>query len=1096
MKSTQTSQKFIFVYLTLLFLLVLLLFPNLSHSQTTVPFAQRYEIQGINGNLTIIGNSILGQNPTEPYNGTQLNNNINMVFIDVDSDATTFNSSSATFSTNNCNRVVYAGLYWGAKAAPADPAPDHVKFKLPGGAYQDLVADVTLDRVYYKDVTSLVTSLSSPNGVYFVANVSTATGGDNSAGWSLVIVYEDPNESRKYISTFDGFSAVRNSPYNVVDFSYSGFTTPPSGPVEGSVGVVALEGDLGLVGDHFQISTDGGSSFSDLYDAESPSNNFFNSKITENGVIVTTRNPNSTNTLGWDQKILDLTALNPGNTLISNGETGATFRVTNNVGGDHIYTFLNTFAINIIEPTLQVLTSVEDTNGNPITLNSPVPLGATVWYNINFRNIGTDNAQNTYILNTLPINVTLDESTITLPAGVTYSYNSTTRQLRFDIDDSLVVRESDPNNASYDIRYQVVASDQCFDYSDACTNVLVNSIESYYDGETSGQNVSGQPGLNGINGCGLGNIGSMDLFVDTSSCQFDTVLEFCNNTITITGDDGYNLYEWVDENGNNIGNTKEIDIDGPGIYTVTQTKVGCTVTTRVVTVNGLDVTFTPADNNCKDSADGYVAIQVNETSASFTYELFQGSTLISSQGPVTTASHTFSGLDIGTYRARVTNADGCYDTFDFQVGEPTLLQATNVVLDNIMPCNGNLLSGRIEVSATGGTQFTGGTNQYEYSMDGSAFQTSNIFETTAEGNHVITVRDAHGCTTTTTATIDFDDEIEYNITKEDIVCLGDTDGRITVNVTQNNAGNTLSYSINGGTSFQSSSTFTGLGKGDYQIIIRKVKGVNTCETVENITIDQLVDLQFDATGGFSCEGATNTITATVADEYSNLVTYRLQRVGSSSSTSSTTGIFEDVPSGDYNVTVSHNTLGCTAEPISIHVEEYTPVTFEVNQRFGSTLEYEVIATGGEPEYQYAMIKGAENGVIPEENDFVNSNVFTISGPGFYTFYVKDAKGCIVENIVEIKDIVIPNFFTPNQDGHNDIWYPRNLELYPNIKVSIFDRYQRLITTLKGNTEGIGWDGTYKGKLVPTGDYWYIVELNEAYDKRVLKGNFTLYRSDK
>ena len=116
-----------------------------------------------------------------------------------------------------------------------------------------------------------------------------------------------------------------------------------------------------------------------------------------------------------------------------------------------------------------MITSVEDTSNNAITHQSPVPLGSTVWYNIDFRNIGTDNAQNTYILNTLPINVTLDESSIILPAGVNYTFNQGTRELRFDIDNSLVERKT--LSTSHSIRYQVTASNECFDYSDACTNL-------------------------------------------------------------------------------------------------------------------------------------------------------------------------------------------------------------------------------------------------------------------------------------------------------------------------------------------------------------------------------------------------------------------------------------------------------------------------------------------------------------------------------------------------------------------------------------------------------------------------------------------------
>ncbi|PIE49041.1 MAG: hypothetical protein CSA39_04655 [Flavobacteriales bacterium] len=1083
MKSTQTTQKCNFIYVTLFLLIALLLLPLVTQAQTTVPFAKRYETQGINGDLTIIGNSILGDSPDTPYNGDTQNNYIDMVYVDIDNDPNTFNSSSAKFTTGPCNRVIYAGLYWGAIAAPSNQTSGTVKFKIPGGSYQDVTADINFDdMIYYKDVTSLVTSITNPNGDYFVANLNSTEGANSSAGWSLVLVYEDPNLPRKYISTFDGLSAVTSGIYKQVDFNYSGFTTPPSGPVEGTVGVVALEGDLGWYGDQMLFKADGKSNFTALYDAENELNNFFNSKITNKGAMVMDRNLNSSNTLGWDQKILDLTALNSGNSLIGNGETGATVRVKNNVGGDYIYTFLNTFSVNIIEPVLRVVTSVEDTNGNVITHNSPVQLGATVWYDINFRNIGTDNAQNTYILNTLPINVTLDESSIELPTGVTYSYNSATRELRFDIDDSLVRRETDPDK-SHDIRYMVTASNNCFDYTDACTNKLENILFSYYDGETSGQNVSGQPGLIGVNGCGLGTASSMDLFVDTSSCQYDSTLEYCNDNLTISGDDGYNTYEWVDQNGNNIGNTKVITVDGPGVYTVTQTKIGCTITERVVTVLGLDVTFTPSDALCKDSANGKIAISVNDDAATFTYELLQGSNVISSETGTSAKSHTFSGLDIGTYTARVTNEDGCFRTTNFTISEPTLLQASNKVIDNIMPCNGNALSGSIEITGTGGTA------PYQYSINGgTSYQTENIFNVTKEGEHVITVKDANGCTTTTKATIDFDEDITYDITKEDVVCMGGSDGKIAINVSQNTAGNTLSFSKDGGNTFQNSSTFANLTKGEYNIVIRKVKGKNTCDIKEIINLTELVDLQFEASTGFSCEGYSNQIIATVANQYANEVEYTLD-----GSTKSTTGVFEDVADGQHTVTVINTTTGCGAEPITLQIESYTPISIDVVNSATKFTEYTVNASYGKPDYLYAMLKNTQKDVSPEvsDNDFGTNNVFTISGAGFYTFYVKDANGCIEEKIIEVEDIEIPNFFTPNGDGTNETWYPKNIQLYPDITVKIFDRYQRLIVSLEGIQQS--WDGIYKGKLLPSGDYWYIIKLNNEQDNREFKGNFTLLR---
>ena len=1040
-----------------------------AQAQTTTPFVQRFETQGINGDLTIIGNSILGDSPDTPYNGDTQNNFIDMVFVDIDNNASTFNSSSASFTTDACNRIVYAGLYWGAVSAPASLEPENVKFKIPGKPYQDITADLTIDLIYYKDVTSLVATNNNISGDYFVANISSSEGANSSAGWSLVIVYEDPNETRKYISTFDGFSAVRDAPNNQVDFNYSGFTTPPSGPVEGRVGVAALEGDLGWYGDQLLFKADGNAGFTPLYDAENEANNFFNSKITKDGAQVTDRNLNSTNTLGWDQKLLNLTDLNPGNSLIGNGETGATVRVTNDVGGDWIYTFLNTFSINIIEPNLQVITSVEDTSGNQITHQSPVPLGSTVWYNIDFQNIGTDNAQNTYILNTLPINVTLDEGSIEVPAGVSYTYNSASRELRFEIADDLVERRVLSTNHS--IRYQVTASDQCFDYSDACTNLLENSISSYYDGETSGQNVSGQPGLNGINGCGLGSVGSMDLFVDTSSCSFDSELFFCNNSLTFEGDDGYDTYIWTDEAGNVIGNTKEITVTGAGVYTATQRRTGCTETTRVVTVLGLDVTVTPADALCKDS-NGSVNVKINEDSSSYTFELYRGSSMLNSVTK-TSSEHVFSNLDIGNYTVKSINADGCFDVSEFSIAEPTLLQISASKLYNAAMCNGEVLSGGIRASATGGVA------PYEYSIDnGQSYQSETDFAANVEKVYEVIVRDANGCTATAEVPMGLDKEIEYEVAQEDVICVGDSDGRINVSVS-NDQGYKISYSLDGNT-YKNSPEFGGLEVGSYELYIKKENEFHSCVMQETLKVEQLIELDLTATTDFSCEGANNMIIASVDPIYENEVTYILD-----GNISQDSGIFEDVSAGKHTVTVRHKEFGCGDDPVEVTVERYEPISFELVET--GINEYTVVASGGNPDYEYSL---------DSNDDFGLNNVLNLRNSREtrdYVFAVRDQRGCVLEQtfFLEFLDIEIPDFFTPQGDGINDTWYPINIEIYPSISVKIFDRYQRLLASYEGNTHS--WDGYYKGSPLPSGDYWYVISLNERSDNRVFKGNFSLVR---
>ena len=84
---------------------------------------------------------------------------------------------------------------------------------------------------------------------------------------------------------------------------------------------------------------------------------------------------------------------------------------------------------------------------------------------------------------------------------------------------------------------------------------------------------------------------------------------------------------------------------------------------------------------------------------------------------------------------------------------------------------------------------------------------------------------------------------------------------------------------------------------------------------------------------------------------------------------------------------------------------------------------------------------------------------------------------------------IPNFFTPDGDGNNDEWFPRNRDFFPNLEVKIYDRYGRVVAILD---QVSNWDGTYEGREVPTGDYWYVVNAND-FEKQQYVGHFTLYR---
>jgi len=76
---------------------------------------------------------------------------------------------------------------------------------------------------------------------------------------------------------------------------------------------------------------------------------------------------------------------------------------------------------------------------------------------------------------------------------------------------------------------------------------------------------------------------------------------------------------------------------------------------------------------------------------------------------------------------------------------------------------------------------------------------------------------------------------------------------------------------------------------------------------------------------------------------------------------------------------------------------------------------------------------------------------------------------------------IPNTFTPNGDGINDTWNIKYLEFYPNCTVEVYNRWGEKVYSSIGYT--VPWDGKYKGDNLPTGTYYYIINLKNG-DKAV------------
>jgi gliding motility-associated-like protein len=92
------------------------------------------------------------------------------------------------------------------------------------------------------------------------------------------------------------------------------------------------------------------------------------------------------------------------------------------------------------------------------------------------------------------------------------------------------------------------------------------------------------------------------------------------------------------------------------------------------------------------------------------------------------------------------------------------------------------------------------------------------------------------------------------------------------------------------------------------------------------------------------------------------------------------------------------------------------------------------------------------------------------------------------NRMELEAISVPNTFTPNGDGFNDDWGIDDLRYYQGAKVAVYERSGKRVFYTE--SPDIRWDGTYLGKKLPTGTYFWLISLDETNETR--RGVLTIF----
>ncbi|PWK02419.1 gliding motility-associated-like protein [Flavobacterium araucananum] len=764
-------------------------------SQNLKPFSPRFD-KRLKGDMLLIGNNILNRetnsnSPKDAYNGGGYNSDFNMKYIDIDNDNTTFSSSSATLTVPKpaCYKIVYAGLYWGAILQQNDRTGiEKVKLKLPTGGYNDITGQIIYDanaapiggdnnKAYacYADITALVSGQTNAQGLYTVANVKSSEGTNGgtglSAGWSIYVVYEDPTLPAKFITSFDGFSGIGGA--TTLDIPVSGFKTIPTGPVRVKFAFAALEGDQPIFGDYLQINGSTISATNAANQVIRATNNFFNSSVTyvdpatDKTENFTARNPNSSNTLGYDAGILNInnpgTILKPGGIVIDNNATSANIRLGSTQ--DVYFYYFNAFAVDIIEPHIVLTKIVKNSAGVDIG-NQNVTLGQQLNYEIGFKNTGNDDAKSLTIRDQLPINIIFNypADLNPLPAGVSIqSYDPVTRSIVFKIDDSVVKANTITDKV---ISFKVKVVPDCNSLSEACSNSIDNSAYATYKGTLNPDfQISDDPSVNTNTGCIL-TPKATNFLVGVDGCKYTASVILCKDNVDLVAANGYTNYTWYSDEARTkqIGTGQTLNVKDPGIYYVynlaaapcrsiyqafTVTRFGSTNTNPVLPYAKApykgEVLICP--NNGKELPNLFLC-GANDSRLIETH-ISDGSTIVwekldeASCAPPSSAScanesascswtqvatgPNYEAKIAGQYRLTLNYAGGCFNRFYFNVFTNSL-NPTEKHTDIICGKPGTITVGGVPAG-------------YEYSINGTTYQASNIFNNiTTAGFYTVYVR--------------------------------------------------------------------------------------------------------------------------------------------------------------------------------------------------------------------------------------------------------------------------------------------------------------------------------------------------------------------